>query len=440
MNSVSKHISELQNFLTLWLGQSLSSLGTTMTSFAITIWAFERTGSALVLSISAVLIMVPRMITGLMIGPFVDRKNKKQIMIYADIGTGICTLVLFLLLRFETLEIWHIFSLNIITSILSSFQSLAGNVAVSAIIPKKYYVRANGLQSLSGGMIQVIAPALAVVLLSFLGISGVILIDLITMTIACLSLIFFVKIPNINKESKDKFNARNYFGELFDGFKAVRASALLCRLMLLMILVNVVSSMASFGLLSPMILARSENNEVALAVVNSSLGIGGIVGALLIFAIPARTRKSRIIFLCCLLSFIFGDMLFALSNTLIFWAIAGFMSSVFIPAINANETYYWRTIIPLELQGRAFAVKYAVQSGAIPIGMLAGGLLADYVFEPFMEQPLPLLSNIFGVGNGTGMALIFFISGVIGVALSIAGIFNRSLKRAEIEVERSHSK
>ena len=414
---IKKHIKELRNFLFLWIGQSMSSLGTSMTGFAISIWAFEKTGSALVLSISAILVMLPRMLVGILIGPFVDRNDKKKIMICADIGTGICTLMLFFLLRGEALEIWHIYVLNIMTSILGSFQSLAGNVAVSAIIPKKHYVRANGLQSFSGGVIQIIAPALAVLLLSFAGIIGVIAIDLITMTLACLSLVFLVKIPDIHKGEKEKFNARNYFSELIDGFKAVRASMLLCRLMLFMIFINIISSIASFGLLTPMILARSGNNEVALAVVNSAVGLGGLIGAILILTITTRMRKTKMIFICCALSFIFGDILFALSNSLVFWAAAGFMSSVFIPAINANEMYFWRTIIPIELQGRAFAVKYLLQSGAIPIGMLAGGLLADYIFEPFMERPLFPLGYIFGEGSGAGMALMFFISGAVGIVV-----------------------
>ena len=442
MKLIKNYYKELRNFLTLWLGQSMSSLGTTMTGFAISIWAFERTGSALVLSVSALLVMLPRMLIGVLISPFVDRNNKKRIMICADIGTGICTFALFLLLRFGALEIWHIFGLNIITSILGSFQSLAGNVAVSAIIPKKHYVRANGLQSFSSGIVQAMAPALAAVLLSFVGIIGVIVVDLITMAFACLSLIFFVKIPAIHaedKENKPKFNAQNYFGELLGGFRAVRASALLCRLMLFMILINVISSMASYGLLVPMILARSGNSEIALAVVNSAVGLGGIVGALLILSMPPRIKKIRMISLCCLLSFLFGDILFALGNALVFWAAAGFMSAVFIPAINANETFFWRTITPIELQGRAFAVKYAIQSGAIPVGMLAGGILADFVFEPFMEQPPLLLGRIFGIGSGAGMALMFFISGFIGIALSIAFTLNRSLQKAEAEIEAAIS-
>jgi len=438
MSSIKIYIAEMRNFLTLWLGQSVSSLGTTMTGFAISLWAFERTGSALVLSVSALLVMLPRMLMGVFVSPFVDRNNKKRIMIYADIGTGVFTFVLFLLLRFDALEIWHIFGINLITSILGSFQTLANNVAVSAIIPKKHYVKAAGLQSFSSGMVEVIAPALAAVLLGFIGIVGVIAVDLITMVFACLSLAYFVKIPALRLESKNnkpKFNVRIYLSDLSNGFKVVKASALLYRLMLFMAVLNFITSMAAYGLLAPMVLARSGNNEVALAVVSSAVGLGGVVGALVILAVPTRTKRVHMIFLCYFISVIIGDMLFALGSSLALWAVTAFLGAAFVPTITANATYLWRTIIPIELQGRAFAVRYAIQSAAIPIGVLVGGLLADFVFEPFMAQPPLLLGRVFGSGDGAGMALMFFLSGFICAVLSVAFMFNCTMQKAETVAE-----
>jgi predicted MFS family arabinose efflux permease len=169
-----------------------------------------------------------------------------------------------------------------------------------------------------------------------------------------------------------------------------------------------------------MVLARSGNDEVVLAVITSAIGLGSIAGALPVLAAPTSTRKTRVIFLCYLLSFVFGDVLFPLGSSVTFLAATAFMSALFVPAITANAEYFWRTIIPIEQQARAFATRYLIQSGAVPVGILAGGLLADFVFEPFMEQPPFFLSRLFGTGNGAGMALMFFVSGLIGVTLSWA--------------------
>ena len=413
-----KQFIELRNFLILWFGQSLSSLGNNMSSFAITIWAFERTGSVLVLSISSLLIMLPRMASGVLAGPFVDRMDKKRIMICADIGAAICTLVLFVLLRNDALEIWHIYVLNGVTGVLGSFQMLAGEVAVTAVVPKQHFVRASGLQSFSSGIIQIAAPAFAAIMLSISNITTVIIADFITMAFACLSLIFFVKIPDTQVKTP---SASNFRIELAQGLRAITRSKLLFRLMIFMIFVNFVTGITYFNMLSPMVLARSGNNTAALAVVNSAVGIGSMVGAVLTLYIPARIRKTKIIFISCAVSFILGDVLFAIGNTTVLWAAAGFMSSVFIPAIVANIAYFWRTIIPIELQGRAFALKYALQSGAIPVGMLVGGILADFVFEPLMMQH----------GSGSGMALMFFITGVVGMIISVIAVLGKSFIKEE---------
>lgn len=433
MNYIKKSTTPLRNFLVLWFGQSVSALGSTMTGFAITIWAYEKTGSALVLSISGLLIMVPKMIVGVLAGPFVDRANKKAVMICTDIGAGLCTLILFLLLRFEALEIWHIYCLNVISSVLGSFQAPAGSVAFSAVVPKEHYVRANGMQSFSEGINQIVAPVIAGAMLGFVGITGVIIMDFITMAFACSTLAFLVKIPNVEKKNQLKFNPRNYFDELIRGFGIVKSSHLLRKLMLFMVFINLVAGITYYNLLSPMILARTANDSQALAFVNGAVGLGSIAGALLVLLFPTTKRRVKTMFACAALSFIFGDILLAVGNTLIIWGVAGFFSSIFLPAFNANESYFWRTIIPIEVQGRAFSFKYALQSGIIPVGLLLGGVLADYVLEPFMAEPHHLLSLVLGSGKGSGMALMFFITGIIGMGISVLGFFSHSLQKAENE-------
>lgn len=426
MNDMNKYILPLKNFWILWFGQSISLLGSSMTAFAITIWAFEETGSALVLSISGMLIMIPKMVVGFLAGPLIDRLNKKTVMVCTDIGAGLCTLTLFILLRHEMLKIWHIYAINIVSSVLSSFQSPASNVAISAIVPKEFYVKTSGLQSFSDGVAQILAPVFAAALLGVAGMTGVIIVDFVSMAFACLTLITLVKIPANNRKSMPKVNVKRYLGELKQGFEAVRKSALLRKLMLFMLFINFIAGITYFNLLSPMILARTANNAQALSLVNGSVGLGSIIGAALVLIVPSGKRKIKIMFLCCALSFLLGDVLLALGNTLIIWIFAGFFASLFLPLFNANEGYFWRTIIPLEIQGRAFSLKYALQSGIIPVGMLLGGVLADYVFEPLMANN----------GKGAGMALMFLISGIIGTAYSIFGILSPSLQKAEDEAEQ----
>jgi len=425
MNLFKKYIMPLKNFLFLWFGQSLSQIGSTMTGFAITIWAFESTGSALVLSISGVLIMAPRMIFGVLAGPLVDRANKKTVMILADIGTGICTLTLFLLLHNGALEIWHIYVINVVKSTLNSFQSLASTVAVSAVVPKEYYVKVSGLQSFSDGVMQVLAPVFAAILLGIVGISGVIIFDFASLAFACVTLAAFVKIPAVKAMEHTVFNMRQYAVNLKQGYEAIKGSNLLRKLLAFMVFINLIAGITYYSLLSPMILARTANDSQALLFVNGAMGLGGVAGALLVLIIPSGKRKTRVMFISLTLSFLLGDVLFAVGNTVYIWVIAGFFTSVFLPLFRANEGYFWRTIIPLELQGRAFSLKHVLQSGIAPVGMVMGGVLADYVFEPLMADR----------GSGTGMALMFFMTGVLGAVYCLIGVLSPSMQKAEAEAE-----
>ncbi len=430
-----KDIIKLRSFVLLWFGQSISSLGSSMTIFAITIWAFEKTGSALTLSISGMLIMAPKMALGLLVGPFIDRMNKKAIMLISDIGAGLCTLTLFLLLRADSLEIWHIYSLNFVSSILGSFQYPANDVAVSLIVPKKYYIKASGMQSFSSGIIQILSPIFAAFLLGFTDMSFVIIFDFVTLIFACSTLAFFVKIPFLRKTKGQRFSIMHHLFELRRGFSIIWNSTLLKKLLIFMAFINFLAGLTYYNILSPMILARSGYNAKALGFVNGAIGLGGIMGGFLIIFMPTMKSKVKTMFLYAGISFFFGDILFAFGNSIRTWSIAGFLSSVFIPPLVANESYFWRTIIPIEMQGCAFSFRYAIKSGMIPVGMLIGGILADCVFEPFMTNESNPLSFIFNSGKGMGMALMFLITGILGTTLSIMGLFNPSLAKAEQEME-----
>jgi len=430
-----KDIIKLRSFVLLWFGQSISSLGSSMTSFAITIWAFERTGSALTLSISGMLIMAPKMVLGVLVGPFIDRMNKKTIMLISDIGAGLCTLTLFLLLRADSLEIWHIYSLNFVSSILGSFQYPANDVAISLIVPNKYYIKASGMQSFSSGIIQILSPIFAAFLLGFTDMSVVIIFDFVTLVFACSTLAFLVKIPFVRKIIGQKFSIKHHLFELRSGFSIIWDSTLLKKLLLFMAIINLLAGLTYYNILSPMILARSGYNAKVLGFVNGAIGLGGIMGGFLIIFMPTMKSKVKTMFLYAGLSFFFGDILFAFGNSMWTWGIAGFLSSVFIPPLVANESYFWRTIIPIEVQGRAFSFRYAMKSGMIPVGMLIGGILADGVFEPFMASESNPLSFIFNSGKGMGMALMFLITGILGTTLSMMGLFNPSLVEAEQEME-----
>jgi MFS family permease len=222
---------------------------------------------------------------------------------------------------------------------------------VSIIVPKEYYVKINGLESFSSGIIGVFSPIIAAFLLGLMDITGIILIDFITLGLAIMVLVLFVKIPHTVIQNNMTF--KKYLKETIEGFSITRKEKLLWRLLLFFGYINFVSGITYYNLISPMILAKSGNNAQILSFVNGSIGLGGIIGGLLITIIPASEKKLKLIFLCTIFSFLFGDILMGIGTNAIIWIFAGFSASVFIPFIEANSSYFWRTMIPVESHSNA---------------------------------------------------------------------------------------
>lgn len=181
-----------------------------------------------------------------------------------------------------------------------------------------------------------------------------------------------------------------------------------------------------------MVLARSGGSSMTLGMVNACMGAGGIAGGIFVSLRKESRRKADGIYLSAALSFLFGDLLMAVGRNGFWWSAAAIAASIPIPFIMANQNAILYKRVPAEMQGRVFAVRNAVQYSTIPVGILLGGYLADYVFEPFMNagaRPAMLLGKIVGKGSGSGMAAMFLCTGICGFAVSMLSCFNREIRK-----------
>lgn len=181
-----------------------------------------------------------------------------------------------------------------------------------------------------------------------------------------------------------------------------------------------------------MILARSSGDSVALGTVNACMGAGGIAGGVIVSVKKESRHKATAIYISAALSFLFGDLLMAAGKNVFWWSVAAVCASLPIPFLMANQNTILYRKIPPAMQGRVFAVRNAVQYGTIPIGIILGGYLADYVFEPFAESGNMLsemLEIIVGDSAGSGMAAMFLCTGICGFTVSMASCFNREIRK-----------
>lgn len=189
----------MKNYYIFWLSQTVSQLGSSMTGFALGVWAFSQTKSPFTMSIISFCCYLPYIIISMFAGVFIDTHSKKKIMLIADSVAALCTLFVFAMLRLNCFQIYHIFIVNLITSFMNAFQSPASKVAVGMMVPEEKFEKVSGMNSFSNSVIMIFAPILGATVCSILGLAGVIFIDLSSFFIAFVTLLFFIMYCNLRK-------------------------------------------------------------------------------------------------------------------------------------------------------------------------------------------------------------------------------------------------
>jgi len=386
-----------------------------MTAYALTLWAYRKTGHAMTVSILMLCSWLPFVLLSPLAGVLVDRFPKKRLLLIPDVVAACGTLLALFLVRTGELQLWHIAVLNALTGAMSAVQSSASAVAVGLLVPSDDLPRTAGLRGFSDAAVGLFAPMLAAGIFGCSGLGGVFLCDLLTCCLA-VGVLAVLRVPETPAPGAAR--TRESMGE---GFRFLRSMPGLMMVIVYMALVNLLAQVTYENILSPMLIARSGSTAAAGAV-SSMLGFAGIAGGLLVAVSRKRQNPMLLIFGATGASFLLGDLLLGAGRSLPVWLAAGFCASFPIPFIQAGLNMVYYGAIPRALQGRAFAAINALQTSTIPIGLLLGGVLADRVFEPVMASGTPLarsLSHIVGTGPGSGMAVMFLCTGTLGCLVSI---------------------
>ena len=421
-----KTLNEFKFFIILWLTQSFSSLGSAMTNFALVIWLYQDSGSALTTALLSVCSYAPYVIMSIFAGAISDKWNKKTIMLVCDCFAALCTVITLILLKTGTLAVWHLYILNALNGLMNSVQSPASDVAITLLTPEKHYQKTSGMRSFSNSLVSILTPVFAAAIVSFAGIEAVIAFDLITFTAAFCVLMFFIKIPEAPKKSE---NNETLLQSAKSGFVYLKYNKGILWLILFLSAINLIASINS-SVLPAMVLSKA--NETALGLVNSCVGIATLFGSLVATFFPKPRSRIKVICNCLLFSMSTENFLLSFGNHTIIWCIGSVLGWILIPLMGANYDVIFRSNVPKEVQGRVYSVRNTLQFFTIPVGYFLGGFLVDEVFEPFMENTeISLFTNIFGNGKGSGASLLFFIIGAAGVMVCL--IFRRikSLRKLE---------
>lgn len=421
--------SGLRDFFILWSSQTLSTLGTSMTNFALVIWVYNQSGTASSLTLMTICLFLPTILFRFIAGTLADRWNKKRIMLFCDLIAACGTLTILLLYSLSSLQVWHLYLINFLLSFMDSFQVPASTVATSLLVPKEQYTRVGGLQSFSGSIISILAPALASVLLALGGLTVILIVDLVNFAIAFITLLFFIKVPELKHDARN--NQEPFLKSCLEGVRFLQKNSALLGIILFVAVINFFAKLGGDGMMSVFVLSKTGGNQNALGMVETAISLAALTGSLLVMFMKPAVHKTKVIFISCAITFLIGDTFLSLSDSLWFWIIISFISYVPVTILGTNLTVIMRMHVPIHMQGRVFSAQDTIQNASIPLGLFLGGVLADHVFEPFMTKSSLVqhgLSFLFGAEKGSGVALMFFMVGIIGFTISIVALKNPLFK------------
>ncbi|MEM7734380.1 MAG: MFS transporter [Deinococcota bacterium] len=401
----------MKTFVIIWLGQVVSLVGTAMGQFALTIWVWQETGQATSLALMGFFTFAPMVILSPLAGALVDRLDRKLVMMLSDLGAGVASIGIVLLLSTDALALWHLYALAVWTSAFAAFQFPAYSAAISSMVSKTQYARASGMLSIAEFGSGIAAPVLAGGLLAVVGIRGVLLVDIVTFVIALLTLVV-VHVPNPLPNEHKPLSFRQ---DVTFGFTYIFKHKPLFAVQLVFFAVNLLSSF-SFFMVPALVLARTSSNELVLASVQFAMGLGGLTGGLLLTWWGGPKTKIHGVLTSMAIYAVFGSVLMGISRQPSLWMVAGFAIMATISVMNGSNQALWQSKVPLHLQGRVFAARRLIAQLSGPPAIVAAGLLADNVFEPVMQSGGTLadqLSWLVGVGPGAGIALMCVIAGVL---------------------------
>ncbi|MBI3169604.1 MAG: MFS transporter [Chloroflexi bacterium] len=418
-------------FTIVWLGQIISVLASAMSQFALTIWMYEKTESATALGLMQVFFITPFLIISPIAGVMVDRHNRKMMMMVSDLMAGLATIMILILQASGVLEFWHLYLTSIVYGLGMAFQWPAYSAAISMMVSKEQYARANGMMSLVEAGPGVVAPLLAGALLPIVGLTGILFFDVATFLLA-IGALSIVYIPQPPRTQEGEQGRGSVWKEAAYGFKYIFARPSLLGLQLTFFIGNLFAGIA-MTVFAPMVLSRTANDSLMLGSAQTAGAVGGLIGGVIMSAWGGFKRRVHGVLTGWMITGL-GMTILGLTGGLPTWVIGMVIGAMVIPLVNGSNQAIWQAKVAPDVQGRVFSARRLIAWFTNPISPIIAGTLADYVLEPQMRTTSTLsqtFGELVGTGPGAGMGLIIFICGLICILVGSAGYFIPAIYHAE---------
>lgn len=362
-------------FFTIWAGQAVSLITTSVSQYAIIWYLTEKTGSAMVLSMATMVAFLPQAIFGSVIGVYIDRHNRKKIMMGADSFIAAVSAVLAIIALYMAPPIWIIMIALFLRSLGSAFHAPSLSAVTPLIVPEEHLTKCSGYVQAIQSAGFMLGPAAAAFFYSIWSLSAVIAMDIVGAAVG-VSTVFLAKIPHIKKQALEQ---PKLLQEIKDGFYAVHRQKGLYTLLWIGVLFAI--AIMPIGALFPLISMNYFGGTFKHASVSEIAFSGGMLLGGLIIGVWGGTRNRAAMIVAAIIAtgvtVCASGMLPPTGFTL--FVVLCVIMGVATPFYNAIQTAIYQEKLPPEYLGRVFSLVMSLMSLAMPIGLVMSGIFAEAV-------------------------------------------------------------
>ncbi len=421
----------LATFYTLVTTQTLSLIGSRMTTIGVGVWVFAHTGLTSPLLLAALFNELPGMLFGSLSGVYVDRWDRRRVLILADLGQALGSLLLLLSFVSGRFQLWHLYMVALLSGTFATLQGPAEEAVTTLLVPEPQRERLNAVGQMAFPLAGVLAPALTGALYPWIGVTGIISMDLLTF-LGAVVVLKVIAIPQPPPSEAGQAGGGSLLGEWSAGLRFLVQRRGLLSFVLYLTLINFLLN-GPLELAVPYLL-RVTGSEAQMGGLMGLMSLGALSGAGLMAAWGGTRPRLHTL----LPGLFFSGLMFLLYGTLRSPLLLGaslVLLMIPLPVMNALYISIMQVKTPLDLQGRLFALVSQLGYLGSTTSFLLTGLLVDRWLEPAVGAPgWGRFAWLVGDRPGAGMGLLLVLVGLLILSLTLLAWLNPRLRRLEAEL------
>ncbi len=378
-----KHVPQARSawaapFFTVWTGQAFSLVGSRVLQFALVWWLTQLTGSATILATATMMMVIPQVFLAPVAGRYVDRQNRRVVMIVADSVIALAALGLAYLFWTGNMQVWHVYVGMLVRAIGESVHWPAMQASTSLMVPDQHLTRVAGLNQTMQGALNTIGPPLGAFFLAVMPLHGVMLLDVGTALLAIAPL-FFVHIPQPSNRHEKEEPGASMWADLRQGLRYVRGWPGLLAVMIMATVINFIANPA-FSLMPLLVQDHFQGGAVQLGWLESSWGVGLVLGGLLLSAWGGFRRRVYTSLAALMVEGVGIALVGLAPENGLGLAVGGmFLAGGMNALVNGPLFALLQAEVDPKIQGRVFTAMQSMSCAAWPLSLAVAGPIADAV-------------------------------------------------------------